>query len=201
MFINITASNTYGKEFELSDFNFKYFISINDEPFSERTSPDTSLILPDTSSFYTVQIKVQDEFGNIAETLKREIRVLADPPRIFLTVPDSVQTDSTFEIYFTANSGWNTNFGSITKKELSIGSYDNFMTFNSDDTTLVAPTQILDDYPIVARVTDDDNNITIDTMTIDFFGRWDSLWTTDNISSNYFAQDYSIIFHPGHFYL
>ena len=155
-----TASSRYGKivKWEWAPGDTASFIDV---------SPDSTLLIPKvhyTEDFIAV-LRVTDDVGNTA-TDTITIRVVVDKPVARLSSDNNrVGLGKDFTIRCTSTD----RYGYITKRELDIGNKGIFIRYSGEDTTLQAPATP-GTFKIVQRVTDDDNESSLCTLSLSVIG-------------------------------
>lgn len=181
--------------------------SINGGSFNEvdPLKPDTLITLPSVEqNAYPITLRVMDNDSNVAE-YTRELKVHLDPPEVEISKMLKGTTDSllTLKTFYNrpGKEWWHNDFdgtwyytvGSIVSYEWSIGSLDNFTVTTTVDTLdiQIGPDEA-DSFPIVLKVTDDDNISTYDTTYISIRKKWyqmgKNISNHNNISSLEFAS-------------
>ena len=156
--------------------------SVGGHPFFKSSTADTTIIASSSeNSNYIVILKATDDDGN-AVTDTAIFKVEQDPAIAKLSVPDSVRSDSLYDLRFSSSSAGK--FGSIAKYECGFGSPAVFSIISGKDTVLKAPFEDQDSLPVILRVTDDDGNVGTDTHFVRIYKRWEFVGSRGFASSS-----------------
>ncbi|MBN1308024.1 MAG: hypothetical protein JXA18_08920 [Chitinispirillaceae bacterium] len=136
--------------------------------YDTTTSFSNYHIFPDEPMQCGVTVTVVDSFDKPTVSTAN-VDVILDPSNARIHSPASIHADST--LVLSADQCTPGRFGSITKYEWSIGSYTDFAT-SSGDTVITPPFGDEISLVVVLKITDDDNNISLDTTKIIIGPSW-----------------------------
>jgi hypothetical protein len=137
----------------------KYEWKIADGIWFAAANSDTNILAPTTTMDCLCSLRVVDNDSNYSFDTKI-VHVELDPPIANAGLDDTVLSKSTYLLKGSASQ----QFGIIKKWEWSINSEPFSETIK--DTTIITPVDYVNAYPCILRVTDDDNNIGLDTINL-----------------------------------
>jgi N-acetylneuraminic acid mutarotase len=108
-----------------------------------------------------VSVKIKDIAGSTWEG-SITIQIIQDPPIVNAGKDTTVSIYDTIRLHGTASDS----FGHISKWEWDFGNTGTFITTSTSDTNILAPASADSNYQCVLRATDDDSNMTSDTVVI-----------------------------------
>lgn len=157
IYFSLNASDNNGIKTILWDFG-----DSGDLQFDTTIKPANYHVFPSEPMQCTVTVMVVDSFDK-ATTTTANIDVLLDPPIASIQSQTTIAPDSI--LFLSVAQCTPGEFGTIAKYEWSIGSYTDFTT-RSGDTVITPPLGNGISLIAVLRITDDDNNIAVDTVEI-----------------------------------
>jgi len=146
----------------------------NTSTFQEVTQIDTIIFAPDSADTIECVIRIRDTDDNVAlDTMV--IEVVEDIPTatagidvdtVYMTEPMTLSANGSDNLGTIVEYAWNLNDSSETDSEGSDSLV--FIPVTTIDTVVFAPTAFggIDSIPYILRVTDDDNNMTYDTVFV-----------------------------------
>ncbi len=135
---------------------------IGDGEWTEETGLTKTVTASSTAGTIIFGLRMTDSEGIVC-TVEHEVSVLVDAPVAKITGAGTGVINQGATI--SRQESTPGQFGTITSARWSIGSYDSFVESDAIDTVITLPSTA-GDYPIVLEITDDDNNVTLDTLNI-----------------------------------
>lgn len=155
--------------------------------FSSTTSPQTTMTMPNVAQTgYKCVVRVTDDDGNTAKS-NVEIDIIQAPPSIkipeqykHLTVREGYNITLKADAY--DNNGVPSDPGQIVKREWSCGGPEklNWKTVSDFDTVWKAP-EAQSPFYCIARATDNDSNMAVDTTFVSFSTEIPLLWVENEV--------------------
>jgi len=139
----------------------KWEWSINGGGFNQASTGDTIIIAPaGENGNYACAVRVTDNDG-LCTTDTLVVSVVLDMPTANAGNDTAIAKSSQVTLHGSASQ----QFGSIVKWEWDIGN-SGFVQTSTGDTTITTPDSAISVYPCVLKVTDDDGNVSEDTVTL-----------------------------------
>lgn len=144
----------------------KWEWKFGDYPWTETSGGDTVLIAPPQPQSWICSVRVTD--NNLQTAAAQVIIDIALLPPVADAGNDTVVAKNS--IVMLRGSRSKDSLGTIIAYEWDLGGSGAFITCTTGDTDIVAPGQIMiDGYPCILRVTDDDGTQDVDTMLVRVF--------------------------------